>query len=107
LCERAATALRAGHSAVIDAVALREDERRAFAAVAAAARVPFAGLWLAAPEETMSARLAARQGDASDASAEVLRLQLGHGSGAPGWTRIDAGGDADRTLAAARRTLGH
>ena len=107
LCERAATALRAGHCAVIDAVALREDERRAFAAVAAEAGVPFTGLWLAAPEEAMAARLGSRTGDASDASAEVLRLQLGHDPGALDWTRIDAGGDPDATLVAARRALGN
>ena len=58
-----------------------QDERQAFADVAAEAGVPFTGLWLAAPEETMAARLGARQGDASDASAEVLRLQLGHDPG--------------------------
>ena len=49
LCERAAMALAAGYAAVIDAVALREGERRAFADVAGAAGVPFAGLWLDAP----------------------------------------------------------
>jgi aminoglycoside phosphotransferase family enzyme/predicted kinase len=107
LCERAATALRAGYSGVIDAVALREDERRAFAAVAAEVGVPFTGLWLAAPDETMAARLGARTGDASDASAEVLRLQLGHNPGPLDWTRIDAGGDPDATLVAARRALGN
>jgi predicted kinase len=47
------------------------------------------------------------RGDASDASAEVLRLQLGHDPGALDWTRIDAGGDPDETLAAARRALGN
>jgi len=107
LCERAAAALRAGYSAVIDAVALRPPERQAFAAVAADAGVPFAGLWLAAPEAAMSARLGSRTGDASDASAEVLRLQLGHDPGALDWTRIDASGDPDATMAAVRRTLGH
>jgi uncharacterized protein len=69
--------------------------------------VPFTGLWLAAPEETMAARLGARTGDASDASAEVLQLQLGQDAGAVDWTRIDAAGDPDATLVAARRALGH
>ena len=105
LCARAALALRAGYSCVIDAVALREDERGSFAAVAAAAGVPFTGLWLEAPAETMLARLGARRGDASDASREVLDQQLVCDPGALDWTRIDAGGDADATLAAARRAL--
>ncbi len=105
LCERAASALRAGYSAVIDAVALREDERRGFAAVAAAAGVPFAGVWLAAPVDKMRARLDARRGDASDASQAVLEQQLACDPGALDWTRIDAGGDLDTTLAATRRAL--
>jgi len=42
-CTRAAAALRAGYSAVIDAVALGEEERRSFAAVAAAAVSPSPG----------------------------------------------------------------
>ena len=56
LCDRAAVALKAGYAAVIDAVALRDEERSAFAAVAQAACVPFTGLWLDAPAETMRAR---------------------------------------------------
>jgi len=76
LCERAATALDAGYAAVIDAVALRAGERRAFADVAAAAGAPFTGLWLDAPAATMRARIGARRGDASDASVDVLDRQL-------------------------------
>jgi len=107
LCTRAAAALRAGYSAVIDAVALREEERRAFAAVAAMAGVPFTGLWLEAPAGTMRARIAGRGDDASDASAEILRHQLAHNPGALDWIGIDAGGARDATLAAARRALMH
>jgi uncharacterized protein len=107
LCERARVALRAGYAAVIDAVALRPDERGAFAAVAAAAGVPFTGLWLDAPEAVMAARLGARRGDASDASRAVLQLQLASDPGAIDWTRIDARGDTETALAAARRTLLH
>jgi hypothetical protein len=106
LGERAASALRAGYAVVIDAVALREGERRAFAAVAAAAGVPFAGLWLEAPAETMVQRLGGRGEDASDASAEVLQAQLSRDPGTLDWVCIDAGGSPDATLAAARRALG-
>jgi uncharacterized protein len=107
LCTRAAAGLRAGYSAVIDAVALREEERHSFAAVAAAAGVPFTGLWLDAPAETMRARIAGRRGDASDASAEILDRQLAHNPGALDWIGIDAGGDLDATLRAARRAMMH
>ncbi|HLY46995.1 MAG TPA: AAA family ATPase [Stellaceae bacterium] len=107
LCERAAAALDAGWPAVIDAVALREEERQAFAAVAAAAGVPFTGLWLEAPRATLRARLVARRGDASDASPEVLAEQLGRDPGPLQWLRLDANGDPAATLAAARRALLH
>ncbi len=105
VAERAAAALRAGYAAVIDAVALREEERRAFAAVAAAAGVPFTGLWLEAPAPTMMARLGTRRGDASDASGEVLRQQLSLAPGIIGWHRVDAGGGPEATLERARRAL--
>jgi aminoglycoside phosphotransferase family enzyme/predicted kinase len=98
----ATAALRAGCSVVIDAVSLREDERRAFADVAADAGVPFTGLWLDAPAERMMARVGARRGDASDASPAVVAQQMEHGPGALDWIRIDAGGALDATLAAAR-----
>jgi aminoglycoside phosphotransferase family enzyme/predicted kinase len=105
LCDRAAVALAAGYSAVIDAVALRGDERRAFAEVAAAAGVAFTGLWLDGPAATMRARIDARTGDASDASAEVLDRQLRHDPGALDWRHIDAGGGPEQTFAAARLAL--
>ena len=103
----AASALRAGYAAVIDAVALREDERRAFAAVAADAGVPFTGLWLEAPADRLMARVGARSGDASDASPAVVAAQLEHDPGAIDWSRIDAGAGPAATLAAARRALVH
>ena len=92
---------------MIDAVALGEEERHSFAAVAAAVGVPFTGLWLDAPAATMRARIAVRRGDASDASPEVLAHQLSSDPGTLEWIRIDAGGDADATLAAARRAMLH
>ncbi|MGD9616880.1 MAG: AAA family ATPase [Alphaproteobacteria bacterium] len=107
LCEGAAAALRAGYAAVIDAVALREDERRAFAAVAVDAGVPFTGLWLEAPSDRLMARVGARVGDASDASPAIVARQLSRDPGSIDWSRIDAGAGSDATLAAARRALVH
>ena len=103
----AAAALRAGYAAVIDAVALREDERRDFAAVAAEAGVPFTGLWLEAPADRLMARVRARSGDASDASPAIVAQQLAHDPGAIDWVRIDASAGPDATLDAARRALFH
>jgi aminoglycoside phosphotransferase family enzyme/predicted kinase len=103
----AAAALRAGYAAVIDAVSLRDDERRAFAAVAANAGVSFTGLWLEAPADTLIARVGARSGDSSDASPAIVAQQLGHDPGSLDWTRIDAGAGFDATLAAARAALSH
>jgi hypothetical protein len=106
LCDRAAMALGGGYAAVIDAVALREEERRAFVAVAAKAGVPFTGLWLDAPSERMRERIGARRADASDATAAVLEQQLQADPGMLDWHRIDAGGGIDATITAARRSLG-
>jgi predicted kinase len=105
LCERAAAALQAGYVAIIDAVALREDERRAFGEVARVAGVPFVGLWLDAPAEAMRTRIGRRRSDPSDATAEVLDLQLQADPGPLDWQRIDASGDPEETLARARQAL--
>ena len=106
LGERAAAALKAGYAAVIDAVTLRAEERRAFAEVAAKAGVQFTGLWLDAPAATMRERVGARRADASDATPAVLDRQLEADPGMLDWRRIDASGDPDATLQRARRALG-
>ena len=103
--EKAAVALRAGHAVVVDAVFLAEDERRAVETVAARAGVPFSGVWLAAPREVLRARVAARQGDASDATVEVVERQLASGAEGGSWHRIDASGTAETTLLQIRTAL--
>jgi predicted kinase len=105
LRQKAGAALAAGYSVIIDAVSLKPEERRSFAAVAEAAAVPFWGLWLAAPALTMEARLRARRHDASDASPEVLAQQLGQEAGPMDWMVIDASPGLEDCLAAARRAL--
>ena len=106
MCEKAATALAAGYTVIIDAVALRPEERSSFARVARTAAAQFSGLWLEARPETMTDRIRGRVRDASDASPEVLAEQLGHDPGEIDWARLDAGRAREDCLAAARRALG-
>jgi predicted kinase len=98
-------ALRAGYATIADATFLREEERRRIAASAEQCGVPFVGLWLEAPTETLAARIGARSGDASDADLPVLQQQLGFDVGAVQWPRIRATADATGTLAAARALI--
>ena len=100
-----AEALSAGRTVVADAVFADPAERAAIAGVAAAVGAPFTGLWLEASPDVLAARIAARTGDASDATVEVLRRQLGYALGPLDWIRIDAGGEAQDTLTRARAAL--
>ena len=84
---RAERALRAGHSVVLDAVFARKDERQAAEALATKVGVPFDGLWLDVPKEVAQARVAARQGDASDATPAVVERQFGYELGQITWRR--------------------
>jgi aminoglycoside phosphotransferase family enzyme/predicted kinase len=97
---KASGVLAAGHSAIIDAVFSSAEEREAVEAVAAAAGVPFTGIWLSAPRATMLARVDARRDDASDATAAIVDLQLKRGGVATHWHQVDAGGAVAATLAA-------
>ncbi|MFZ5778939.1 MAG: AAA family ATPase [Pseudomonadota bacterium] len=84
---RAETALRAGHSVVLDAVFARADERAAAEAMARRVGVPFDGIWLDVPREVAQARVAARKADASDATAAVVDRQFGYDLGTITWSR--------------------
>ncbi|HET6221012.1 MAG TPA: AAA family ATPase, partial [Dongiaceae bacterium] len=105
LRDQAARILAAGYSVVADAVYARPAEREALAEVARHAGVPFTGFWLEAPTSLLEQRIAARRGDASDATVAVLRQQLTNDIGAMTWHRLDASGGAASVLAAARRVL--
>lgn len=105
LREQAAITLAAGYTAIVDATFMDQAEREAIAGVARDAHVPFAGLWLAAPEATLLERVASRRGDASDADQKILMQQLRVDIGALTWQRVDASGGTAVSIAAARRAL--
>jgi predicted kinase len=104
--QQAADALAAGRSVILDAVAANPEERAGFAETAAAAGVPFAGLWLEAAPALLGERIRNRRNDVSDATEDVLRKQLGWDIGRLDWTRISAGADPAACVAAASRALG-
>ena len=90
LAERADLVLGAGHSVIVDAVHASAGDRQAIERVATAASAPFIGLWLEAPEPVLIARAEKRRNDASDADANVVRMQRARDTGHIGWLRVDA-----------------
>jgi aminoglycoside phosphotransferase family enzyme/predicted kinase len=107
MIDKAVRVVRAGHSAIVDAVFARTEERGAIEAAAAAAGVEFRGLFLAADLTTRLQRVSGRAGDASDADVDVARQQEEFMTGRVTWRRIDAAGPPQQTLTDARATLGH
>ena len=105
IADKARRAVAAGHSAIVDAVFAKPQERARDAALRPAPGVPFHGLFLDADLATRVARVGARSGDASDADAAVARAQESYDLGALDWTRVDASGTPDETLARAHAAL--
>lgn len=105
LGKRLEAVLRAGRSAIADAVFARPEEREHMSRVAASCGVPFDGLWLEAAPGLMERRLAGRTADVSDATVEVLRKQMTYDLGDVTWTRIDSGGPREETVARAMTAL--
>jgi predicted kinase len=91
----AARLLAAGRAVALDATFLKPELRARAAATAQAAGVPFEGLWLDAPPEALAARVAARRGDASDATPSTLAAQLGVDPGPLDWRLVDASGPVE------------
>ncbi|MGR7996866.1 bifunctional aminoglycoside phosphotransferase/ATP-binding protein [Xanthobacter sp. ZOL 2024] len=85
LCEQARRILATGQSVIVDAVHAHAQERGAIAAVAQALHLPFVGIWLEAPLAVRVERVTQRQGDASDADADVARRQQAYDLGSVDW----------------------
>ena len=106
LVTTAARILAQGTSVIVDAAYLREDERDAIHRIALENKVKFDGLFLHADLSTRLARITARRNDASDANAEVAKLQERHKVGAlKDWASVDASGSPEQTRSASLAML--
>lgn len=95
-----------GNSVILDAVFMSRSERDVAEAIALRRRVPFTGIWLEAPERDRIARVSARDGDASDATVEVVREQSRLSVGElAGWHRMRVNRPLDLIIPAARAVL--
>ena len=89
--ETARVALKAGHAVVLDATFTEPALRARAEALAVECGVPFHGACLEAPPQVLEARVSGRTGDASDATLEVLRDQIGrYGGDTVAWPKVDA-----------------
>ncbi len=98
LAQRAGRILSQRHSAIADAVFAREAERAAIQSIACKLGIRFIGLFLVADLKTRQSRVTLRAADASDATAEVARLQEQYNIGPVDWAVIDASGTPEATL---------
>lgn len=106
LATRAETVLARGHGVVADAVFDRPADRSRMAEVAVSAGVAFQGLWLEASPERLLRRVAARRGDASDATTDIVKAQLGRPLAAVEWPHLSSDDEAAAIRAAAVRIIG-
>jgi uncharacterized protein len=105
LVEKTEHIIAAGHSAVVDAVFARPEERDALRGAARERGVAFHGAFLTADLATRLARVESRRKDASDADETIARAQAHYVLGHNDWQSIDASGTPEDTLARTLRLL--
>jgi hypothetical protein len=105
LAELVRTTASGGHAVIADATFIDPHHRATMQSAAAAANVPFLGLWLEAPLSVLEQRIVSRQDDASDATVAVLRNAASANPNAGNWVAIDVSGTPDSALTLAREAL--
>ena len=98
-------ALGAGQWAIADAVFARPEQRMEIEQLALKLDIPFYGLWLEAPEQTLKARVTSRRHDASDANQKIVEQQTKYDLGIMTWRRIDSAQSMAKTLETAKLLL--
>ncbi len=87
------TALNHGKIVLYDALLDHKRARKDVAKIAIKAQVPFFGFWLSLPEELIKERITKRtieNTDASDATIDILEMQLNRQKDVQDWPHIDA-----------------
>ena len=93
LNERAKTLLGAGRCVIVDGVFAKCHQRLTVEQAAHELNVPFYGIWLETSLVERQHRVDLRDGDASDADAQVAQAQEAYELGKIDWRRTDASGD--------------
>lgn len=102
LMSEAEACLRGGQAVIADAVFDRAEDRARIAAVAVRTGARFLGLWLRAPVASLRERVAARVGDASDATPDVAAAQAArHPQPVTDWETLDTDDSLEIVTAAA------
>lgn len=103
--EKARGILSGGHSVVLDATWLDEDERASLPVLAQQCGGQFNGFWLAAETTVLETRVSARRNDASDADVTVVRKQVAQTTVQTSWSQIDASAPPGETLSHVQKLL--
>jgi len=103
--KRALEALLGGQAVIVDAVHAKPAERKAIAACASNAGVPFTGIWLQASPGVMRKRIQGRTADVSDATAAVLEQQLEYDLGPQDFAVVDTVRPVDAVAADCLRLI--
>lgn len=99
LFDMAQRTLAQGWPVIVDAVLDRPADRKAIETIARQLDVPFQGVWLDADLDLRAGRVDRRVNDVSDATRDVLSIQMEHETGAIEWRRLDATRDVSALAA--------
>ncbi|WP_159104365.1 AAA family ATPase [Sneathiella glossodoripedis] len=106
MLEVAKTALAHGHSVILDAVFDRPHDQKLFKEQLSSTGANFQGFWLQVEKEKMQERIAARTRDASDATIDVLHMQLQKQPNThTDWTIINADGSIEQNTNAVLNSI--
>jgi predicted kinase len=103
--EQAQGILEAGLPVIVDAVFGTQEERDQLARAAAGSGARLNCVWLSADAETLKSRVAARRGDASDATVEVVDRQVAGITPPADWQQVWASGELAATVSTVEAAL--